>query len=62
MMFEMSKRRVTFLSFTFVVKDDKSCRSNVFGKGMKGRRATRDNLYVNIALFYSCWENVITNK
>lgn len=63
MMFEMPKRRVMFLSFTFLVKDNQSCRSNVFGKGINGRRAvrSRDNLY-NIASFYSCWEKVITNK
>ena len=63
MMFEMPKRRVMFLSFTFLFKDNQSCRSNVFGKGINGRRAarSRDNLY-NLASFYSCWEKVITNK
>lgn len=60
---ENEKRRVMFLSFTFLVNDNQGCRSNVFGKGINGRRAarSRDNLY-NIASFYSCWENVITNK
>ena len=52
MMFEIPKRRVMFLSFTFLVKDNQSCRSNVFGKGKTVEGLPdRETIYITLLHF-----------